>query len=166
MSYFQKMYHTLLNYFTDNTKYNPGDPNAVHVRASYRDFFSTTKCLNSLDNPSSGVAPAPSQLATDLRAAVETYTDFPDSLPVRTMNWGLLAKSNAVHPPHVDRAGTCTWVAIEDGLKKWDVAFPDSKEAEDEVANPAAFGEEMASGRNYARGWVWTSILLHPGSML
>ena len=114
----------------------------------------------------SGGAPGPSQLATDLQAGVETFADFPENLPVRTMNWGLLAKSNAVHPPHVNRAGTCTWVAIEDGLKKWDVAFPHSTEAEDEVANPAAFGEEMASGRNYARGWVWTSILLHPGSML
>ena len=122
--------------------------------------------MNSLDNPSSGGAPGPSQLATDLRAAVETFADFPENLPVRTMNWGLLAKSNAVHPPHADRAGTCTWVAIEDGLKKWDIAFPQPGGAEDEVANPAAYGDQLASGRNLGRDWVWTSILLHPGSML
>jgi hypothetical protein len=79
------------------------------------------------------------------------------------MNWGLLAKAHAYHPPHVDRAGTCTWVAIEDGLKKWDVAFPPK---DDEVANPAAFGAEMVTNRNYSRGWEWYSLLLYPGTIL
>lgn len=59
------------------------------------------------------------------------------------MSWGLLAKTDAVHPPHIDRPGTATFIAVEDGLKKWDVAFPPEEGAEEEVANPAAFGVEM-----------------------
>jgi hypothetical protein len=136
------------------------------VQASYREFFATSKCLNSLDNPLSGGAPAPTQLATDLRAAVSVYDGFPVEIPVRVMNWGLLAKAHAVHAPHADRSGTCTWVAIEDGLKKWDVAFPPNELAKEEAASPSAYGFEMVGNRNYARGWHWTSILLHPGNML
>ena len=64
----------------------------------------TSKCINSLNNPLSGGDPAPIQLATDLRAPAEEYEEFPAELPVRIMNWGLLAKSNAVHGPHMDRA--------------------------------------------------------------
>ena len=42
----------------------------------------TSKCINSLDNPLSGGAPVPIQLATDLRAAAEEYEEFPAELPV------------------------------------------------------------------------------------
>lgn len=136
------------------------------MRASFREFLETSKNVNSLDNPLSGGVPAPIQLATDLRAAVSAYDGFPTNIPVRIMNWGLLAKADAVHPPHVDRPGTCTWVAIEDGLKKWDIAFPPRETEEEEIANPAAYAGEMADGRNYARGWNWYSVLLYPGSML
>ncbi|KAE9395469.1 hypothetical protein BT96DRAFT_942381 [Gymnopus androsaceus JB14] len=126
----------------------------------------TSKNVNSLDNPLSGGVPAPIQLATDLRAAVSVYKEFPSNIPVQIMNWGLLAKANAVHLPHVDHPGTCTWVAIEDGLKKWDLAFPPRETEEEEIANPAAYAAEMADGRNYDRGWNWYSVLLYPGSML
>ena len=46
----------------------------------------TSKCINSLNNPLSGGAPVPIQLATDLRAAAEEYEEFPAELPVRIMN--------------------------------------------------------------------------------
>ena len=136
------------------------------MRASFREFLQTSKNVNSLDNPLSGGVPAPIQLATDLRAAVSAYDEFPTNIPVRIMNWGLLAKANTVHPLHVDHPGTCTWVAIEDGLKKWDIAFPPRVAEEEEIADPAAYGAEMADGRNYARSWHWYSILLYPGTML
>ena len=136
------------------------------MRASFQEFLQTSKNVNSLDNPLSGGVPAPIQLATDLCAAVSAYDEFPTNIPVQIMNWGLLAKADAVHPPHVDRPGTCTWVAIEDGLKKWDIAFPPRVAEEEEIADPAAYGAEMADSRNYARGWHWYSILLDPGTML
>ena len=136
------------------------------MRASFREFLQTFKNVNSLDNPLSGGVPAPIQLATDLRAAVSAYDEFPTNIPVQIMNWGLLAKADAVHPLHVDHPGTCTWVAIEDGLKKWDIAFPLRVAEEEEIADPAAYGAEMADSRNYARSWHWYSILLYPGTML
>lgn len=138
----------------------------VFVRASYREFLETPKNLNSLDNPLSGGVPAPVQLATDLRAAVSVYDKFPSHIPVRVMTWGLLAKADAVHPPHTDRPGTCTFVALEEGLKKWDLAFPPKDNAEEEVATPAAYGSTMTLNRNYTRGWTWHSILLYPGTIL
>lgn len=110
--------------------------------------------------------PAPVQLATDLQAAISVYEDFPTHVPVRVMTWGLLAKADAVHPPHIDRPGTATFIAQEDGLKKWDVAFPPLDVAEEEVATPGAYGLDMIHHRNYTRGWEWYSILLHPGTML
>ena len=126
-----------------------------------------SKCINSLDNPLSGGAPVPIQLATDLHAAAEEYEEFPAELPVRIMNWGLLAKSNAVHGPHMDRVGTCTFVAVEDGSKKWDIGFAANDVAEEEAASPFAYGSDMmTSQRNFSRGWRWTSILLDPGSLL
>ena len=85
---------------------------------------------------------------------------------MRIMSWGLLAKAHAVHPPHIDRPGTCTWVAVEAGLKKWDVAFPPSEIAEEEAASPFAYGSTMTVTRNRPRGWNWHSILLYPGTML
>ena len=142
------------------------DAHAVHVRASYQEFLKTSKNVNSLDNPLAGGLAAPTQLATDLRAAVSQYDDFPTNMPMRVMNWGILAKSHAVHPPHIDRPGTCTWVAIEAGLKKWDVAFPPAEVAEEEAATASAYAREMSVSRNYARGWRWYSILLDPGTML
>lgn len=137
----------------------------MFVRASYREFLETSKNVNCLDNPLGGGVPSPVQLATDLRAAVSVYGEFPSNIPVRVMTWGLLAKANAVHPPHTDRPGTATFVAQEHGLKKWDVAFPPQETYEQEVAIPGAFGVQMAN-RNYARGWKWYSILLDPGSIL
>ena len=107
--------------------------------------------------------PAPEQIATDLHAAIEVYDDFPTTVPVRAMNWGLIAKAHASHSTHVDRAGTCTWVAIEDGLKKWDIAIPPT---DDEYANPEAYGFEMFHSHNYSRRWNWHSLLLYPGTML
>ena len=151
---------------SDNSRYDPQNAHAVHVQASYRDFLRTSKNINSLDNPLAGGIAAPSQLATDLRAAVSQYDDFPATMPMRIMSWGLLAKANAVHPPHIDRPGTCTWVAIEDGLKKWDIAFPPNEIAEEEAAKADAYGVEMALSRNYSHGWNWHSILLYPGTML
>lgn len=136
------------------------------MQASYREFLQTSRNLNSLDNSLSGGVPAPVQVATDLRAAVAAYDDFPTNIPVRVMTWGLLAKAHAVHPSHIDRPGTCTWVAVEEGLKKWDIGFPPPETAESEIANPAAYGVEMVSRRNFSRGWQWHSILLHPGTML
>ncbi|KAF5343519.1 hypothetical protein D9757_014940 [Collybiopsis confluens] len=150
----------------DFSKYDPDNANAVFVYASYREFFQASKCLNSLDNPLSGGLPVPVQLSTDLRAAVTQYEQFLPDVPVRIMNWGLLAKENAVHPPHADRPGSCTWVAIEDGMKKWDLAFPPKDTAQEETASPFAYGLEMAENRNYARAWRWTSILLEPGNEL
>lgn len=82
------------------------------------------------------------------------------------MNWGLLAKTHAVHPPHADRPGACTWVAVEDGWKKWDIALPPVEVAEDEAASPDAYGAEMTGNRNFKRGWRWVSVLLGPGSMM
>ena len=134
--------------------------------ASYQEFFKTAKALNSLDNPLSGGAPAPTQLATDLHAAISVYGEFPSHIPVRIMNWGLLAKADAVHSSHIDHSGTCTWVAIEDGLKKWDLAFPSKEAGEEEFANPAAYAGKMVTGRNYARSWDWYSILSYPETML
>lgn len=154
-------------FFTkDNSRYDPENTDKLFVRASFREFIQTSRNVNSLDNPLSGGAPAPVQLATDLRAAISAYEPFPTSVPVRVMNWGLLAKAHAVHPPHIDRPGTCTWVAIEDGLKKWDLGFPPEELGEEETANPAAFASELARSRNYARGWKWYSVLLYPGTML
>lgn len=135
----------------------------MFVSASFREFLETPKNMNSLDNPLAGGVPAPVQLATDLRAAVSAYDGFPTHIPIRVMTWGLLAKTDAVHPAHIDRPGTSTFICIEDGLKKWDLAFPSN---EDDWGNPDAYGYEMASGRNYSRGWKWYSILLHPGTML
>lgn len=106
------------------------------------------------------------QLATDLRAAVSVYQEFPTHLPVRVMTWGLLAKAHAVHPPHIDRPGTATFIAQEDGLKKWDLGFPPLEAAEEEVATPGAYGADMMHNRNYKRNWEWYSILLYPGTML
>lgn len=121
--------------------------------------------MNCLDNKLSGGLPAPVQLATDLRAANATYESFPVNIPIQAMNWGLLAKADAVHHPHMDRGGTATFVCIEDGLKKWDLGFP--KEcAEEELATPDAYGYGMTNGRNYSRQWEWYSVLLHPGTML
>jgi hypothetical protein len=153
------------DFLLDNSKFDPDDPSAVFVNASYREFFETSKCLNSLDNPLSGTSPAPSQLATDLFAASSKYENFPRDLPVHVMNWGLLAKANAVHPPHADRPGACTWVAIEDGLKKWDIGFPPNEKAEEEAASPAAYAVELTNC-NFNRDWEWTSLLLVPGNLL
>lgn len=119
--------------------------------------------MNSLDNPLACGVLAPAQLATDLRAAVPLYDGFPSQIPVRVMSWGLLAKTDAVHPPHIDRPGTCTWIAVEDGLKKWDLGFPPN---DDETSNPDAYGTEMACDRNFQRDWKWYSILLYPGTIL
>lgn len=94
------------------------------------------------------------------------YEDFPSHIPVCLMTWGLLAKADAVHFPHIDCPGTATFVAQEDGLKKWDLGFPPTATDEEEVATPAAYRSEMSNNRNYLRGWQWYSILLHPGSML
>jgi hypothetical protein len=154
-----------MNCKLDNSKYTADDASAVFVKATYREFFQTTKNVNSLDNPLSGGVAAPTQLATDLRAALELFPGFPTNLPVRTMNWGLLAKAHAVHPPHADRPGTCTWVGIEDGLKKWDIGFPPNDVSEEEAANPLAYGAGLAN-RNYNRGWKWYSLLLEPGTIL
>ncbi|KIK50396.1 hypothetical protein GYMLUDRAFT_182857 [Collybiopsis luxurians FD-317 M1] len=82
------------------------------------------------------------------------------------MTWGLLVKANAVHEPHIDRTGMATWAAIEDGLKKWDIAFPPPNAAEAEVGMIKAYAGDMVWHRNYERGWQWVSILLDPGSML
>lgn len=153
-------------YFLDNSKYDPDEPDAVFVKASYREFFTTSKCLNSLDNPLSGATPAPSQLATDLYAANSSFTDFSGYIPVRVMNWGIAAKDHAVHDGHIDRAGTNTWLVIEDGLKKWDLGFPPDEVAEEEAASPAAYASEMVSNRNYSRNWRWTSLLLERGNMV
>lgn len=151
----------------DNSRYDPHKSDAVFVRASYREFLETPKNMNSLDNPLSGGVPAPVQLATDLRAAVALYATFPSDLPLRVMSWGLLAKADAVHPPHIDRPGTCTFIGMEAGLKKWDLAFPPNNGAEEEeIASPAAFGRVMTDGRNYTRNWQWYSILLCPGDTL
>lgn len=108
--------------FSDNSRFNPEDCGAVHVRASYQEFLETSKNVNSLDNPLTGGLTAPVQLATDLCAAVSTYEGFPTHLPVRVMTWGLLAKAHAVHPPpyrpswnrHICRSGR--WIK-EVGLR-------------------------------------------------
>lgn len=150
----------------DNSRYDPTKHDALFVQASYRKFLQTSRNVNSLDNPLSGGVPAPVQVATDLRAAVSAYDDFPTHIPVRIMTWGLLAKAHAVHPTHTDRPGTGTWIAVEEGLKKWDLGFPPQETGESEIANPEAYGAEMISRRNYSRGWQWYSILLHPGTML
>lgn len=158
---------TLEIYFsTDNSRWHPKDGTNLHVRASYREFLETPKNINSLDNPLSGGVPAPVQLATDLRAAVSVYQGFPSHIPVRVMSWGLLAKADAVHPPHIDRPGTATFIAQEEGLKKWDLGFPPDEAEDQEVGTPDAYGSELMQNRNYSRGWQWYSILLYPGTML
>lgn len=111
---------SLIDLNVDNSRYNPKNPGAVHVLASFREFLASDKNLNSLDNTLSGELPAPHQLATDLRAAVGVYNDFPTCLLVNTFSWGLLAKRDAIHPVHKDKSGLCTFVAIKAGLKKWD----------------------------------------------
>ncbi|KIK58436.1 hypothetical protein GYMLUDRAFT_60717 [Collybiopsis luxurians FD-317 M1] len=149
-----------------NTKYDPDKPSAVFIEASYWDFFETSKSINSLNNLLSRWVPAPTQLATDLHAAIPQYQDFPVELPVRVMNWSLPAKVNAVHAAHADQPGACTWVAIEDDLKKWDIGFPPGPKAEAEAATPSAYRLEMAANQTFGRGWQWISLLLTPGSML
>ncbi|KIK53894.1 hypothetical protein GYMLUDRAFT_63462 [Collybiopsis luxurians FD-317 M1] len=148
---FMTQFSTLYN----NTKYDPDKPSAVFIEASYWDFFEMSKSINSLDNLLCGGVPAPTQLATDLCAAAPQYKDFPVELPVQVMNWCLLAKVNVVHAAHTNQPGTCTWVAIEDGLKKWDVGFPPGSKAEAKAAMPSVY-----------RKWQWLSLLLTPGSML
>lgn len=81
-------------------------------------------------------------------------------------SWGLLAKRDAVHPVHKDKSGLGTFVCIEEGLKKWDLGFPRDDEMELEIADPAAYGYEMAEERNIGRRWRWFSLLLHPGTLL
>lgn len=108
----------------DESCYDPDDANAVLRRGTYSNFLASDKILNSLDNPiGRGMLSVP-QISTDLRAADYEFPGFTSETFVRLMNWGLLAKANAVHRPHVDRTGMCTWVLIEDGLKKWDIGFP------------------------------------------
>lgn len=150
----------------DNSRLDPNNTDTLHVCASYREFLETPKSINSLDNPLSGGVPAPVQLATDLRAAVSFYQGFPSHIPVRVMTWGLLAKADAVHPPHIDRPGTATFIAQEEGLKKWDLGFPPEEDADQEVGTPDAYGSELMQKRNYSRGWQWYSVLLYPGTML
>lgn len=152
----------------DHSKFQKQDSNAVHTLASYEEFLKTGKIVNSLHNPLSGAMPAPPQLSTDLRAATHTYWGYPTNTHVHEMNWGLLAKANAVHGTHVDRTGMSTWVAVEDGLKKWDIAFPpeDVAATDSEVASTDAHAGQMAWGRNYKRGWRWLSFLLYPGTVL
>jgi hypothetical protein len=154
------------NFSLDFTRFHPTESESTITRATYREFFETSKIVNYLDNPLTSGVYGPTQLATDLRALMTDYEDFPTDYPIRTMNWGLLGKANAIHIPHTDRPGTCTWVGIEDGIKKWDVAFPPKDKAEQEAADTAAFAGHMVWGRNYDRGWRWHSILLYPGSMM
>lgn len=148
---------------SDKSKYADSDANAVLTRATFEEFLMTDKIVNSLDNPLNGSVPALPQLATDQRAALEGFHGFPKDTRVDLMTWGLLAKSNAFHVPHVDRTGMGTWVAVEDGLKKWDIAFPPAN-AEEEVGLMEAYGSEMVWRRNYSRKWKWVSILLYPGT--
>ncbi|KAF5341461.1 hypothetical protein D9757_015295 [Collybiopsis confluens] len=147
----------------DMTRFNENDGTAVFTRATYEDFFVTDKIVNYLHNPLGGASFAPPQLATDLRAAAKKYHGYPTSSYLHLMGWGLLAKAHAVHRPHVDRTGMCTWVAIEDGAKKWDIAFP--PDANEQVSSEA-YTYQLAFERNYDRGWRWCSFLLSPGSML
>ena len=140
---------------------------AVLTQASYKGFLLTDKIVNGLDNPLGGGVPALPQLATDIRAAAYQYSDFPTDTYVQLMMWGLLAKANAVHEPHIDRTGMATWVAIEDGMKKWDIGFPPKdKVAEDEIATLDAYTADMVADHNFSRGWHWMSILLYPGLLL
>jgi hypothetical protein len=114
----------------------------------------------------SGSTQGPSQLATDLFAANSSYDNYPPLIPVQTMNWGILAKEHAVHPPHVDRAGTCTWGLIEDGIKKWDLSLPPDEVADEEAANPSRYGQSMMSNRNHDGKWRLLSVLLEAGDMM
>ncbi|KAF5365355.1 hypothetical protein D9757_013778 [Collybiopsis confluens] len=147
----------------DASKFNEDDTDAVFSRATYEDFLSTNKIINSLHNPMGGDVPALPQLATDLRAASMIFPGFLTDSYVHLMTWGLLAKANAIHDPHVDRTGMCSWIAIEDGMKKWDFAFaPDPAKA----AATESFGYDVTLKRNFERGWRWFSVLLSPGSMI
>ncbi|KIK51249.1 hypothetical protein GYMLUDRAFT_64930 [Collybiopsis luxurians FD-317 M1] len=150
----------------DKSKYEEDKTEAVLTQASYEGFLLTDKIVNSLDNPLGGGVPALLQLATDICVAAYQYSNFPTDTYVQLMTWGLLAKANAVHEPHIDCTGMATWVAIEDGLKKWDIAFPPSSAAEAEVGMIEVYAGDMVWHRNYERGWRWVSILLDPGSML
>ena len=131
------------NTFLDESKYDEANANAVLACTTYQEFLQSNKIVNSLDNPLGGAVPALPQLATDLRAATHEYPGFTCDTFVRLMNWGLLAKADAVHRPHVDCTGMATRVAIEDGLKKWDLAFPPTEDAETEVATTVAYAGEM-----------------------
>jgi hypothetical protein len=142
----------------DKSKYEEDKTEAVLTQASYEGFLLTDKIVNGLDNPLGGGVPALPQLATDIRAAAYQYSDFPTDTYVQLMMWGLLAKANAVHEPHIDCTGMATWVAIEDGLKKWDIAFPPPNAAEAEVGMIKAYAGDMVWHRNYERGWRWVSI--------
>ncbi|KAF5365357.1 hypothetical protein D9757_013777 [Collybiopsis confluens] len=155
--------HQNLIGYVDASKFNEDEADAVYSRATYKDFLSTNKIVNSLHNPMGGDVPALPQLATDLRAASMIFPGFLTDFHVHLMTWGLLAKTNAIHDPHVDCTGMCSWIAIEDGMKKWDFAFaPDPAKA----AATESFGYDVTLKRNFEHGWRWFSILLSPGSMV
>ncbi|KAF5340924.1 hypothetical protein D9757_014937 [Collybiopsis confluens] len=160
---FRVFYANIQLFTLDASKFNEDDTDAVFSRATYEDFLSTNKIINSLHNPMGGDVPALPQLATDLRAASTIFPGFLTDSYVHLMTWGLLAKANAIHDPHVDRTGMCSWIAIEDGMKKWDFAFaPDPAKA----AATESFGYDVTLKRNFERGWRWFSVLLSPGSMI
>ena len=80
-----------------------------------------------------------------------------------------LAKKDAYHHPHVDCTGMRTWIAIEDGLKRWNFLFPPVEISRDEEASLEIHSELMGfktQADSEEHGWRWFSILLHPGSVL
>lgn len=134
----------------------------MFVQATYEELLKTDKIVNCLHNPL-GNAFAPFQLATDRQAAAEKYEGFSTDYFAHLMTWGLAAKKHATHRPHVDRTGMGSWIAVEDGAKKWDIAFPPD---DLEAAKSKVYSNDAVFKPNFDYSWRWYSFLLSAGSAM
>jgi hypothetical protein len=103
----------------------------VHVQASLKEFFKSTKILNALELPGFDLPPV--QLATDMAAVRSLVGKVPGRVAkayqAQDTSFGLAGKTGAMHKPHVDRSGFVTKVDVHWGGKWWLVCIPsDEKE--------------------------------------
>ncbi|KAF9059885.1 hypothetical protein BDP27DRAFT_1371013 [Rhodocollybia butyracea] len=142
-----------------------GDANEVHVQASLKEFFTSSKILNALELPGFDLPPV--QLATDM-AALRSLKNIPNCFskvyPVDDMSFGLAGKTGAMHKVHVDRSGFVTKVDVHHGGKWWIVGIPsDEKEG---CASADAYGNDLSQNSNLDRGYTWYGIYLEAGTSI
>lgn len=145
------------------------DPNNVHVLASLRQLYETTKIVNALELRQQGTHLAPHQLATDMVALRMLHESppphFPASLyPLHEMTFGLAATESAYHKEHFDRSGFTTDILVHCGQKWWLIGVP--MNGSSSCACAADFGYELFESRNVYRGYKWYGLLLLPGMRL